>query len=204
MADKRRSQQRRSGSRSGASGPGRRPTVRRVAQSGQPRNGSGRGSATPRGGAGSTSERRPRFTGRAGILVLVLAVLAVSYASSLRAYLEQRSAIDDLKGQISSQKRNIDDLEREKSRWQDPAFVEAQARARFGYVKKGDTPFVVIGTDGQPLDSEARLSEPTAEEEAPPAWYDDTWSSMVYAGNPPRKADPPAEQLITGQSGSGD
>ena len=29
--------------------------------------------------------RRPRFTGRAAVLVLVLAVLTVSYASSLRA-----------------------------------------------------------------------------------------------------------------------
>ena len=45
--------------------------------------------------------RRPRFTGRAAVLVLVLAVLTVSYASSLRAYLQQRSHIGDLKQQIA-------------------------------------------------------------------------------------------------------
>ena len=39
----------------------------------------------------------PRLTGRAAVLVLVLAVLTVSYASSLRAYLQQRSHIGDLK-----------------------------------------------------------------------------------------------------------
>ena len=33
---------------------------------------------------------RPRFTGRAAILVLVVALLMMSYASSMRAYLDQR------------------------------------------------------------------------------------------------------------------
>ena len=33
---------------------------------------------------------RPRFTGRAAVLVLVVALLMVSYASSMRAWLDQR------------------------------------------------------------------------------------------------------------------
>jgi hypothetical protein len=45
--------------------------------------------------------KRSRFTGRAAVLVLVLAVLTVSYASSLRAYLQQRAHIGDLKAQIA-------------------------------------------------------------------------------------------------------
>ena len=39
---------------------------------------------------------RPRFTNRMAILVVVLAVLVVSYASSMRAYLQQRDQINDL------------------------------------------------------------------------------------------------------------
>src|SRR5688500_18324178 len=65
--------------------------------------------------------RHPRFTGRAAVLVLVLAVLTVSYASSLRAYLQQRSHIGDLKAQIAEREASINDLEREKKRWDDPA-----------------------------------------------------------------------------------
>ena len=92
--------------------------------------------------------RRPRFTGRAAVLVLVLAVLTVSYASSLRAYLQQRAHIGDLKAQIVEREASIDDLEREKQRWDDPAYVKAQARARFGYLMPGEAGFEVIGADG--------------------------------------------------------
>ena len=58
---------------------------------------------------------RSRLTGRAAVLVLVLAVLTVSYASSLRAYLEQRAHINDLKTQIAEHEANIDALERRRS-----------------------------------------------------------------------------------------
>src|SRR5688572_6777678 len=96
-------------------------------------------SATARPAAPRSTPRRPRFTGRAAVLVLVLAVLTVSYASSLRAYLQQRSHIGDLKAQIAERETAINALEREKQRWQDPAFVKAQARARFGYLMPGET-----------------------------------------------------------------
>jgi cell division protein FtsB len=140
--------------------------------------------------ADAESKVRSRLTGRAAILVMVLAVLAVSYASSLRAYLEQRSHIVDLKAQIADRRSSIAELEQEKERWQDPAYVRAQARERFGYVKPGETPFVVL-KDGEPLQSEAELTDPDSvaptEERA---WYDDAWDSVKLAGDPPTKAPP--------------
>src|SRR6478735_3569407 len=66
---------------------------------------------------------RPRLTGRAAILVLVLAVLMVSYASSMRAYLEQRRHLAALGADISASRAQIADLQREKKRWNDPAYV---------------------------------------------------------------------------------
>jgi hypothetical protein len=129
----------------------------------------------------------------------VLAVLAVSYASSLRAYLEQRSHIVELKAQIAERRASIDDLEREKERWEDPAYISQQARERFGYVKPGDTPFVVLGRDGEPLESEAELTDPdTIAQEPPRAWYDDAWDSVKLAGNPPTKAPPIPLKKIDG------
>jgi len=53
-------------------------------------------------GTPATRRRRPRLTGRAAILVLVVAVLTVSYASSMRAYLQQRAHIKDVKEQIAT------------------------------------------------------------------------------------------------------
>ena len=85
------------------------------------------------------------------ILVVVLAVLVVSYASSMRAYLQQRSHIDDLRSQIATSQKDITALEREKGRWKDDAFVETQARERFGWVLPGETSYQVIDRDGKPL-----------------------------------------------------
>ena len=142
--------------------------------------------------------RRPRFTGRAAVLVLVLAVLTVSYASSLRAYLQQRSHIGDLKAQIAEREASIDQLEREKRRWDDPAYVKAQARARFGYLMPGESGFEVIGVDGRPLEAQASLNDPDEViRTVPKAWWTAAWESVELAGNPP-PPDPEPADLIDG------
>jgi cell division protein FtsB len=144
--------------------------------------------AAPRSAA-----RRPRFTGRAAVLVLVLAVLTVSYASSLRAYLQQRSHIGDLNAQIAEREASINDLEREKNRWDDPAYVKAQARARFGYLMPGEAGFEVIGPDGRPLEAQASLNDPDdVIKTVPKAWWTSAWESMELAGNPPPPEESPA------------
>jgi hypothetical protein len=130
------------------------------------------------------------------VLVLVLAVLTVSYASSLRAYLQQRSHIGDLKAQIAEREAAIDDLEREKQRWEDPAYVRTQARERFGYVRPGETSYVVLDEDGEPLESESALHDPAEVlGDEPTAWWDDAWQSVELAGNPPEQAPPPAARI---------
>jgi cell division protein FtsB len=146
--------------------------------------------------APADGQRRPRFTGRAAILVLVVAVLTVSYASSLRAYLQQRSHIAELKSQIAERSAAIDDLEREKRRWNDPAFIQAQARERFGYLMPGETSYVVLGQDGKPLESDTELPDPSdVREQEPEAWWGPVWESTQLAGNPPRHREPPATDI---------
>ena len=130
--------------------------------------------------------------------MLVLAVLTVSYASSLRAYLQQRSHIGDLKAQIAEREESINDLEREKRRWEDPAYVKAQARARFGYLMPGETGFEVIGADGKPLEPQATLNDPDEViRTMPTAWWSDAWDSMELAANPPAPTPEPAD-LVDG------
>lgn len=127
------------------------------------------------------------------MLVLVLAVLTVSYASSLRAYLEQRSHIGDLKTQILEREASINDLEREKRRWDDPAYVKAQARARFGYLMPGESGFEVIGADGRPVEAQASLKDPSdVIRTMPKAWWTAAWESVELAGNPPPPDTEPA------------
>jgi len=126
------------------------------------------------------------------VLVLVLAVLTVSYASSLKAYLQQRQHIGDLKQQIAQSEADIDLLEREKARWHDPAFVQSQARARFGYLMPGETSYVVLGEDGKPLESQTSLRpKKDVLVKEPTAWWETAWESVLLAGDPPVPEDKP-------------
>jgi Septum formation initiator len=127
--------------------------------------------------------------------VLVVAVLTVSYASSLRAYLQQRAHITDLKSQIALRQASIDDLEREKRRWEDPAFVRQQAR-ELNYVMPGETSYVVLDENGDPLEQNSRLTDPSTLARKPPtAWWSTAWQSVELAGNPPKPEPPPASKI---------
>ena len=173
--------------RSGARNAARPGTVRGNNRPGQ--RGSDRGRTT------SAAAPRPRFTNRMAILVVVLAVLVVSYASSMRAYLQQRSQINDLSAQIDSSQRDIGTLQREKRRWQDKAFVEAQARERFGWVLPGETSYQVIDRNGRPLESSGGLTDPSSvARQVPDPWWDKVYGSLAAADHP-RKAPVPATRI---------
>jgi cell division protein FtsB len=120
------------------------------------------------------------------VLVLVLSVLTISYASSLKAYFQQHTQIQQLRGQIAASESSISRLQGEKERWRDPTYVREQARARFGYLMPGQTSYVVIGQDGKPLAAQATLSDPrTSSSTTPTAWWTREWRSVQLAGDPP-------------------
>ena len=176
------------------------------------RTGPGRGPGAPRPARPAaarpepTAAERPRsrFTGRAAVLVLVLAVLTVSYASSLRAYLEQRSHINELKSSIAQHEANIDSLETEKARWDDPAYVRAQARERLGYVMPGEKTYLVLDENGQPLEPQSELQDPaTVIRSTATPWWDDAWASVELAGDPPKADRPPVTSIDGTKKGTG-
>jgi hypothetical protein len=127
-------------------------------------------------------------------LVLVLAVLMVSYASSMRAYLEQRHHLETLQDSIATSEANIAELEREKERWEDSAYLRSQARERFGWVLPGEIGYQVIDEDGKPLGHDDSLSDVAApsEEDERPEWWQVAWQSVEAAGNPEELAQAPA------------
>lgn len=142
------------------------------------------------------AKSRPRLTNRAAILLVVFAVLLVSYASSMRAYLRQQAHIADLKAQISASKRDIARAERETRRWQDPAFVRAQTRERFGWVLPGETAYQVLDRDGKPLDGDGHLSDPgTIARGVPTAWWSKVDGSLMAADHPAPAPKPPAAEI---------
>lgn len=128
------------------------------------------------------------LTRRALAVLSVLVILALSYANSLRIYLDQQRDFGVAQQQIAERTDRISQLEDELSRWNDPAFVKAQARDRLGWLLPGDTGFKVIGPDGKPLGTGVVLDSRT---ELPPGehsemWFDRLWGSVETADNPER------------------
>ena len=120
------------------------------------------------------------------ILLLVLGALVISYGSSLRAYLRQQDQIHQLDAQIAASKAASSANEQERKRLDDPSYIKTLARLRFGWVMPGQTPYVVLGTDGKPLDSKAQLdAHPPTTQESPDAWWDRVTGSLLTADNPP-------------------
>lgn len=140
--------------------------------------------------AAELASSRAKLTGRAAVLLLVLAVLAVSYASSMRAWLSQRSEINLLNEQIAQQRADVAALQQAKQRWRDPAYIETQARLRFGWLLPGETGYRVLGPDGEVLsDGGSELSDPTTSNaDAPSEWWQNQWGSVVEAGKDPAEA----------------
>jgi len=113
-------------------------------------------------------------------------MLVVSYASSMRAYLHQRSQILESKAQIARDSSRIKELQDEKRRWSEPAYVEQQARERFGWVLPGETAYQVLDANGNPLTGDDQLTDPSSVGQQPKkdAWWVKVRASVDLADHP--------------------
>lgn len=119
------------------------------------------------------------------MLLSVVLLLIASYTSSLHAWWDQKGQIESANAEIVMRKDAIKGLQDDQARWIDRAFVEQQARERFGWVLPGEVGYRVIGSDGK-----VQGDVPTLD--APPApmakqWYDSLWGTVVESGKEPKK-----------------
>ncbi|MEO6472664.1 MAG: septum formation initiator family protein [Aeromicrobium sp.] len=131
-------------------------------------------------------KKSAKFTTRAVVLMSVILLLLASYTSSLHAWWDQRSDIQSTKAEIVMRKQAIKSLQDDKIRWTDRAFVEQQARERFGWVLPGEVGYRVIGSDGKVQGNVPTLDAPTVPKTK--QWYDKLWGTVVESGKEPKKA----------------
>lgn len=112
--------------------------------------------------------------------MLVALLLVGSYTSVVRAWWTQRAEIQATQSEIAETRDDIRGLEDTKRRFDDPAYVQQQARARFGWVMPGEVGYRVIGDDGEIQGDVPMLAEPTRPRER--RWYDNLWTSVEAAG----------------------
>ena len=143
-----------------------------------------RRAVAPGGATKRTVATRPRaFTGRATVLVVVLVALALAYTYPVRVYLAQESRIAEMQAAQAAQRAVIADKVEEVAKWQDPKYVEIQARERLFYVLPGEVPLLVLN-DPVGAARDAGTAPPAA---APDRWYDTLWSSVEAANSEQRK-----------------
>ncbi|MFG1818405.1 septum formation initiator family protein [Kribbella sp. NPDC049174] len=184
--------------------PGSRPSSRT-----QSRPPARRGDQPKRRTTGTASEpvrtRGSRnLTGRAAVVLLVLGALIVSYAQSLRVWFDQHQQITALQQEIRDREKRVGELNDEIARWEDDAYVKAQARQRLGWVMPGEVGYRVIGADGKPIGAPPEPTTPSdaSAEEQKPTWYTKLWGSVEGAGEPavpatPKPVKPTPKPILT-------
>lgn len=176
-------------SRPGANRPAGRPgsTSGAGARPGTPARG------TPR--AAASQVRVPRmFTVRTMVFSLVVLLAFVLVYPTLSSFLQHRAEVDQLRAERDAAVGHNEDLEAELRRWDDPAYVMAQARERLSFVMPGETAFRVVDPEtvpDVPRADDGPAAGAAAGSTAP--WYSTVWESVRLAGGTPADAQPGTE-----------
>jgi len=124
-----------------------------------------------------------QVTVRAVMLFVVILVAFVLLAPTLRAYVAQQEQLRELNDAIAATQARTAGLQAAIDRWDDEAYVQAQARDRLGFVMPGETPYVVVDpetiTGEEPVDTED--PGPVTMPRTGP-WYLTVWDSVQVAG----------------------
>jgi len=129
--------------------------------------------STTREGRGAAPRRRRSARGRAVALLVVLGALALTLALPIREWVSQRMEISRLEASVVATQQEVADRTTEQERWQDPAYVAAQARSRLHFVLPGEIGYVVIGADEAPV-APAAVNEDRS-------WWSGLWDSVRAA-----------------------
>lgn len=180
--------------------PSRRPTAPRAPGPGRgtsapsPRRGAGRGTdggsrrpptaARPRSAPTGTPTAVPRgLSRRAALIAVLLLVVAAATAPNLRDFVNQQAELAAVTEEVAQREQRVADLQDQLDRWEDPAFVMAQARQRFGFVMPGEIGYVVLD---EPV-AEVEAADPSTAAAADAArtdraWFGSLWESLELAG----------------------
>lgn len=104
--------------------------------------------ALPEGGASEQPWYRSiRFSGFSLLMLAIIVLFVVVLAPSLRTLIQQQEQIAEQQREVASQKADVAQKKKDVARWDDPAYIEAQARDRLLYVYPGEESYLVMGAE---------------------------------------------------------
>ncbi|WP_372698064.1 septum formation initiator family protein [Arthrobacter sp. JSM 101049] len=163
-----------------ARGPQEKRLRERAELSGAIRSGTGSGTrpAEPAPAAAEESSPVPAraFSGRMLALAVILAVVTILLLPSVGTYMDQRAEIAQLQASIAEKQQKQADLKTQIARWDDPAYVKAQARNRINLVMPGEKKYMVIGATG---DDSAVEPQSAGDVRTDLPWVDSLWDTVV-------------------------
>lgn len=89
--------------------------------------------------------RSIRFSGFSLLMLGIIVLFVVVLAPSLRTLIQQQEQIAQKQHEVAAQKSDVAQKKKDVARWDDPAYIEAQARDRLLYVYPGEQSFLVMG-----------------------------------------------------------
>jgi hypothetical protein len=117
------------------------------------------------------------------MLAGVLVILALTVVPMLRPWIAQRQELAAQQQENAELRRAVTELTAERSRWNDPAYVKAQAGQRLNFVMPGQTRYTLLDDRGTSTDRDPRRSAADAVRAAGDLpWYGTVWQSAVAAG----------------------
>ncbi|MEO6942260.1 MAG: septum formation initiator family protein [Terrimesophilobacter sp.] len=144
--------------------------------------------------------RSIRLSGFTIATLTVLVLTVVVLAPSLRIFVQQQQQIAQLRADLQAQKDGVKNLGDERARWDDPSYVEAQARERLNYVYPGEYSYLVIDdgstvttNDGQPISAKVQTTQVD--------WVRMLLSSVLTAGLTQDKPGEIVAPVIKGKNG---
>ena len=122
-----------------------------------------------------------RVSGFTITILCLIALGVVVLAPSFKLLVEQHSQIVGLEKSVAKQKKRVSDLKGQVARWDDPAYIETQARSRLLFVFPGDYSYLVTANGAQdPTTDSAPIS--TTIQDTRVDWVKSLTSSLFSAG----------------------
>ena len=144
--------------------------------------------------------RSIRLSGFTIATLTLLVLTVVVLAPSLKIFVEQQQELAQLRSDLEAQKAGVKDLTDQRARWDDPSYIEAQARERLNYVYPGEYSYLVIDDgntvsagDGQPISDKVQTTKVD--------WVRMLLSSVLTAGLTDEKPGQIVAPVIQGSGG---
>lgn len=81
-----------------------------------------------------------------GFVVIMLGLVVLGtfvLVPTVGTYMDQRQQIDALRSAVEVSQSEVEDLQMQRDRWSDPAYIRTQARERLGYTFPGEVVYLI-------------------------------------------------------------